>query len=160
MGGGRDAVNLCNPTLKQMVSAASFGKLLFVITVLANTPFSRFQNLLYLDRGLDAAHVGTLQLTLVFKAVGWLIWGIIADTIGLKYALIVCIILSTLALEPFRWQIVFDNFALLFLVKSLRTFLNAAYPLVDGVALKASQLTNYSEIRLWGSLSFGLGFFC
>jgi PPP family 3-phenylpropionic acid transporter len=127
-----------------------------VLACLASTPFSRFQTLLYLDRGLTPSQLGTLQLTLPLKAMGYFVWGVLGDRIGMQKALILCILMSTLAMEPLRWSATFTDFRYVFVAKAIRTSMNAAWPLVDGFAVKAVGLSMYGSVRLWGSLSFGV----
>ena len=126
---------------------ALFGKVLFVLACLASTPFSRFQTLLYLDRGLTPAQLGTLQLTLPLKAAGYFVWGVLGDRIGMQKAIILCILMSTLAMEPMRWSVTFSDFRFVFAAKALRTSMNAAWPLVDGFAVKVRDFANVFCIR-------------
>ena len=88
------------------------------------------------DRGLTPAQLGTLQLTLPLKAAGYFVWGMLGDRIGMQKALILCILMSTLAMEPMRWSATFSDFRFVFAAKALRTSMNAAWPLVDGFAVK------------------------
>lgn len=139
-----------------VLSKEVFGKALFVVSCLASAPFQRFGQLLLLDRGVTAAELGVLQLTWPFKAIGYVAWGLLADRIGLKWALLASLLLSTLALEPFRVTSTYQSFAMLWVARAARTFLNGAYPLIDSFAVIAAGVRGYGAIRLFGSLSFGL----
>lgn len=133
-----------------------FGKILFVLSVLSTTPWGRFQVLLFLDNGITPSQYGTIQLFAVpFKAMGYVAWGMAADTIGIKTALLASIIASTLVLEFFRNGFVFAALWSVILAKILRTSMNGAWPLCDSYAVKAAGTTSYGGIRVWGSASWG-----
>jgi hypothetical protein len=64
--------------------------------------------LLFLDHGITPSQYGTVQFFGVpFKACGYVAWGMAADTVGLKTALLGSIVASTLILEVFRHSFVF-----------------------------------------------------
>ena len=138
------------------LSAQLFGKLLFVLSVLCGTPWGRFQVLLFLDHGITPSQYGTVQLFgIPFKACGYVAWGMAADTVGLKTALLGSIVASTLILEVFRHSFVFTSLWLVILVKIIRTAANGAWPLCDSYAVKAAGTEAYGGIRVWGSASYG-----
>ena len=123
--------------------------------------------------GLTPSQIGTLSLTSPIKAAGYVLWGVLADNIGIKKALLFSIIISTLAMEPLRWRstytvftwvligkkksLVFHFFQISIMMKNsfcvpakgVRTATNAAWPLVDSFAAKSGGLKGYGSIRLW-----------
>lgn len=107
--------------------------------------------MLFLENGVSLSQLGVLQLAAVpFKSMGYVAWAFAADIFGLKTALLLSLILSTMSLELFRHQLLYSWVGFVIMGKIVRTSLNAAWPLVDSYAGKCqfSNVPEYALIRV------------
>ena len=138
-------------------------KLLMVITTAGAVPWGRFATVFFLHSGVSASRLGLLRVVgLVGKTLAYPAWGMFADMIrDVRLALLASIVLSSASLVLFRSSYVLSTFGALFLVKLLRSLLNAVWPLTEAMALKliAGGKEGYGKQRLWCAISWGLASF-
>lgn len=134
-------------------------KSIFFIVYAAASVLLPFLALYYEQRGLSGAQIGLLAaIPPVMTMIGASVWGSLADATRrhkLIFGLVIVGAVVSVALIPLA-----HNFLSLSLAIALHAFcFMSLIPLLDNSALEilGSQSDKYGQIRLWGSLGWGLG---
>jgi PPP family 3-phenylpropionic acid transporter len=134
-------------------------KLLFFCGSMGGVGWSRFQNVFYLEHGMNASQIGMLKsVGLVLKIVGEPFWCIVADvTDSHKILFTICIVMQIGTLETLRWISI--SFGTILLVKVLRTTTapSGTFTTTACFALTKGTKEGYGQQRMFGALAWGGG---
>jgi predicted MFS family arabinose efflux permease len=134
-------------------------KLLFFCGSMGGVGWSRFQNVFYLEHGMNASQIGMLKsVGLVLKIVGEPFWCIVADvTDSHKLLFTICILMQISTLEILRWISI--SFGTILLVKILRTTTSPSgtFTTTACFALTKGTKEGYGQQRMFGALAWGGG---
>jgi len=139
-----------------------FPKALQFFSAAAGVPWGRFAVSYFRSKGLSPSQIANLRSAgLVTKLFTYPLWGTMADAFGdVKKVYIMCVIIATLFLEPFRRGFAFYSWGTILLFKIIRSGVNSLWPLTDAITVQfvKSEESNgegYGKQRLWCSLSWG-----
>ena len=134
-------------------------KLLFFCGSMGGVGWSRFQNVFYLEHGMNASQIGILKsIGMILKIFGEPFWCIVADvTESHKVLFAVCILMQIGTLEMLRWIPI--NFGTILLVKILRTTTapSGTFTTTACFALTKGSKEGYGQQRMFGALAWGGG---
>lgn len=139
----------------------AMAKALFFATAMASVGWQRFQNIFYLQQGLNPAQIGELKsLGLLLKFIGEPFWCLVADMTDMKTVFAFCLLMQICTMELLR-VIRPLTFSTLLIVKILRTTTApaATFTTIASFRLTEGTKEGYGHQRLFGSLAWGLGAF-
>ena len=139
----------------------AMAKALFFATAMASVGWQRFQNIFYLQQGLNPAQIGELKsLGLLLKFIGEPFWCLVADMTDMKTVFAFCLLMQICTMELLR-AIRPLTFSTLLVVKILRTTTApaATFTTIASFRLTEGTKEGYGHQRLFGSLAWGLGAF-
>jgi len=139
-----------------------FPKALQFFSAAAGVPWGRFAVSYLKSKGLSPSQIATLRSAgLITKLFSYTLWGSLADACGdVKKVYILCVIIASLFLEPFRQGFAFYSWGTTLLFKILRSGVNSLWPLTDAITVQfvKSEEGNgegYGKQRVWCSMSWG-----
>ena len=134
-------------------------KMLFFCGSMGGVGWSRFQNIFYLEHGMNASQIGMLKsIGLILKIVGEPFWCIVADiTDSHKVLFTICILMQISTLEMMRWIPI--NFESIMVMKILRTTTapSGTFTTTACFALTKGTKEGYGQQRMFGALAWGGG---
>jgi len=140
-----------------------FPKALQFFSAAAGVPWGRFAVSYFKSKGLSPSQIANLRSAgLITKLFSYTLWGTLADACGdVKKVYIMCVIIASLFLEPFRRGFAFYSWGTILLFKMLRSGVNSLWPLTDAITVQfvksdESNGEGYGKQRLWCSLSWGI----
>lgn len=143
-------------TFKKPITLA---KIIFFFVYAAGSVLIPFLALYYEQRGLSGAQIGLLaSIPPVMTMLGTTVWGSLADATRRHKLLVLVAIASAIMSATLIPSI--SSFVGLGLVIAFHSFcFMSLVPLIDNSALEilGDQSEKYGQIRLWGSLGYGLG---
>jgi predicted MFS family arabinose efflux permease len=125
---------------------------------MAGTGWSKFQNIFYMENGLNASQIGLLKsIGLILKFFGEPILCMVADLTDQKMVFATCIVMQMLSMEGLRWIAI--SFESVLFVKVMRTTTapSSTFTTTASFALTEGTKEGYGKQRMFGSLAWGGG---
>ena len=134
-------------------------KVLYFSTAMGNVAWNRFQNLYFLDAGIQPHQIGNLKaLGLALKLVGEPFWCLVADWTEPKIVFVICLLTQLFSMEILR-NVVPLTVTVIVYVKFIRTATAPSTTLTTMASFKLTEGTKegFGQQRMYGSLAWGVG---